>query len=380
MENQIHRLILANEIYDRLVLSEAESIEVWRKSEFLLKLQEKNLPVLDVLTCVYNGENYLAHSIESILLQSYPNINLIIVNDGSTDKSHDIIQKYRKKYSNITYIENEKNLGLIDSLNIGLMHCKNNFIARMDMDDLIHPMRFEKQMNYLAKHDNICAVSCFMQIFNEKFETKNVSYREDFEEQKITLLFFSPLSHAGTIFRSNILKEFGYRKNYIHAEDYDLWFQIMNKYETAVLPEYLYLYRTHSNQVTNEKNLLTIKGSIKMIMRNIYNSIKLSFKDEDIDYHINNLIYYKEISGKEDWKKYHNWIIRIVKANQKSRYFNENKLEELIYKNYWQTPFDLIFLKLDFIVFLKSLFSPVNKQAVLQKFKVLLKYTLKYSA
>ena len=95
MENKAHRLILANEIYNKLVSSEDESMELWRASELSLKLQDKDIPALDVLTSVYNGEDYLVNAIESILMQSYPKINLIIVNDGSTDRTHDIIQYYK---------------------------------------------------------------------------------------------------------------------------------------------------------------------------------------------------------------------------------------------------------------------------------------------
>lgn len=377
MENKNNRLELSDAIYSNLVKHENEAMETWRKQEAELKLEGENLPVIDVLTCVYNAEKYVGHAIESVLMQSYPNVHLVIVTDPCTDRTIEIIQSYCKKHPNITLVQNETHEGIIPCFNKGLKYCNSEFISRMDLDDLIHPMRFEKQMEFLNQHPEIDVISCFMQIFNEKFEIKNVTYREDFDLQRITTLFFSPISHAGSIFRANVIQSMGYRNEYKYAEDYDLWFRIMQKYKTAVLPEFLYLYRTHSNQVTNERNLMIVRPSFFRILSNIFDSIQLKYSEDDVNYHIDNLLRDKEINDLNSWNSLHNWLARIIYANEQSRFFNQTKLIQFIYYNYWQTPFRKFGTQTGFISYVKQVFSIINQESFTQKLKSVIKYFIK---
>lgn len=377
MENKNKRLELSNAIYSSLVKDEQAAIEMWRNQEGEIKLKEDNLPVIDVLTCVYNAETYIGNAIESVLMQSYPNVHLVIVTDPCTDRTIEIIQSYCQKHPNITLVQNETHEGIIPCFNKGLKYCNSNFIARMDLDDLIHPMRFEKQMDFLNQHPDIGVISCFMQIFNEKFEITNVTYREDFELQRITTLFYSPLSHAGSIFRSNVIKTIGYRNEYKYAEDYDLWYQIMQKYKTAVLPEFLYLYRTHSNQVTNEENLMIVRPSWFRIMENLFNSIQLKYTEEDVNYHIDHVLRIKEIKDPKAWILFHNWLSRLIAANRNSNYFNHNKLKQFVYHSFWQTPFKQVGKDLDFITYIKHVFSEINQESLTQKMKSVIKHFIR---
>lgn len=377
MENKIDRVELAESIYSKLIVDETYAMELWSKNVDQLKLTASDLPCIDVLTCVYNAEAYIAHAIESILFQSWPNIHLVIVTDPCTDKTIDIIKQYTAKYSNITLHENNDHQGIIACFNKGLEYCNSNFIARMDLDDLIHPLRFEKQMNFLNVHPDIGVISSYMRVFNELKETKDVTYRDDFDIQKITMLFFSPLSHAGSIFRADVIKSIGYRDDFKYAEDFDLWYQIMSRFKTAVYPEFLYLYRTHSNQVTNARNLLIFKKSWFEIMRNIFQDLKLKFTDEDIYYHIDNVLLVPVFDKKEDWTAQHSWFNRIVLANKESLYFNHEKLTQFIYNGYWLTPFLKYKNQLNWNTFLSQLFSEINKMTFGQKLKEIVKYILK---
>lgn len=377
MEDKKRRLELADNIYSNLVVHESEAMNSWRTQEVDIKLKGDNLPTIDVLTCVYNAEQYIGNAIECVLMQSYPNIHLVIVTDPCTDRTIDIIKEYQNRHSNITLIENPTHEGIIPCFNTGLKHCKNDFIARMDLDDLIHPIRFEKQMDFLNANPEIGVISCYMQIFNEKFEIKNVTYREDFDLQKITMLFYSPLSHAGSIFRAHVIQSIGYRDDYKYAEDFDLWFQIMNRFKTAVLPEFLYLYRTHSNQVTNERNLNIFKSSWFRIMQNLFNVMGLEHTDDDIKFHIDHVLLITDFANEEEWSKYHNWLEKIVTTNAKTGYFNQDKLVNFIYNGYWQTPFRNTASKLGFGTLVKHTFSLLNQQSSIQKIKYIIKHIIK---
>lgn len=377
MENKIEqRQILADRIGNLLLTDEDSGMKLWKTSADQLKLQQTDLPVIDVLSCVFNAEHYVARAIESILLQSYPNIRFIIVSDGCTDRTTDIVSEYALKYPSITHIINPKNLGIIESSNIGLKACNSSYIARMDLDDLIHPLRFEKQMEVLLNNPHLGAISSGMKIFNEKHEISEVSYREDFQLQKITMLFYSPLSHAASIFRADVIKEIGYRNGYQFAEDYDLWFQIMSRYQTAVHPEFLYYYRTHSNQVTNPRNNDIRHETWVKILRNIFEQLKLKYVPEDIEFHITYCTLLKSAKTPDEWLKYHTWLNKIVEANARSNFFDHQKLQEFLFMNYWISGFNQFKQNLSLKQFINIINCPLNPLGQFHKYKLIAKYLI----
>lgn len=378
MENKMSsRIAISDKIFNMLPTNEQEAMQIWHSSHQELVLRDEDLPEIDVLTCVYNAESYISNAIKSVLLQSYPNVHLIIVTDPCTDKTIDIIKEHAGKYQNITLVENTEHKGIIECFNIGLSYCRNQYIARMDLDDLIHPMRFEMQLDYLKKHPEVSVVSAWMKIFNEKHETRNVTYRDDFELQKISMLYFSPISHAASIFRAEVLKEFGYRNEYKYAEDYDLWFRIMGKYQTAVFPRYLYLYRTHSNQVTNERNLQIIKASWIRIMNNVFQKLNMNYSDDDVLFHIEHFQQGKIPSDKAEWLRLHNWLNLLVKSNQKSNFFNKQKLKEFIFKNQWQSGFEKFKKELSITELMTVLNSLIYNGNLIAKTKEIIKHIIK---
>jgi glycosyltransferase involved in cell wall biosynthesis len=196
-----------------------------------------NPPLISVLFPVYNAGLFLEHALISIFFQTYQNFEIIAIDDCSTDNSLEILYKYQEKNNRIKIIKNERNLGLIDSLNIGLTHCSGDYIARMDPDDYIDKERFKKQIDFLTIHHDFDAVSSWMESFDEKGFLKIIKYRENIKDIKATLLFYSPVSHAASIFRASILKELAYRPEYKYAEDYDLWFRFLQKYKVGVIQE-----------------------------------------------------------------------------------------------------------------------------------------------
>lgn len=321
---------LSDQIFEMLAISESKAMELWENVVNDIQIQE-NMPVLDVLTCVYNAEAYIENAIKTIVLQSYAHIHLVIVTDPCTDRTIEIIKKLMIRFPNITLIENRHHEGAIECFNIGLQYCKSDYIARMDLDDLIHPMRFEKQMRYLLEHPEISAVSSFMRIFNENGPTKDVSYREDFDVQKITLLFFSPLSHAATIFKGDVLRKFRYDVNITYAEDYDLWLNVMSEYKTAVLPEYLYLYRTHVNQSTNEKNKLKMIESWKIITQRLLSKLRLVPTDEQLDLHVNYNLLRHPMPDKVTFLNWMNWMNTVYKFNYDVMYFEPSKFKAFVF-------------------------------------------------
>jgi len=123
-------------------------------------------PEVTVLMSVYNGEKYLREAIDSILNQTFTDFEFLIVNDGSTDRTAEILRSYDDP--RIIIINNEKNIGLTKSLNIGLRMAKGEYIARMDADDVSMPERLQKQIELLNQKKNTGLVGTYYTIINEK--------------------------------------------------------------------------------------------------------------------------------------------------------------------------------------------------------------------
>ena len=123
-------------------------------------------PRVSVLTSVYNGERYLRESVESILNQTFPDFEFVIVDDGSTDRTFEILSSYNDP--RIVLLQNSSNLGLIGSLNRGLEVCRAPLIARHDADDFSHLDRISRQLDFMENHLDVAVLGTQMQVIDEK--------------------------------------------------------------------------------------------------------------------------------------------------------------------------------------------------------------------
>lgn len=208
---------------------------------------KNNQPLVSVVLPVYNGENFLREAIQSILDQSFSNYELLIINDASTDNSEQVILHFED--SRIVYLKNEKNLGLIGALNRGLNIACGKYIARMDQDDISHPKRFERQVQFMETNMNV--VLCGMQ--GEILQTGE-AYQVPLEDNEIraSMLFGSPFIHPVVMIRRETLVQHSlkYDLKYFHAEDYGLWVNLSFVGKLANLPEVGIYYRKHGMQYT----------------------------------------------------------------------------------------------------------------------------------
>jgi glycosyltransferase involved in cell wall biosynthesis len=219
-------------------------------------------PKISVIMSVFNAEKYLKKSIESILNQSFKNFEFIIINDGSTDKSLEIIKSYIKKDNRIKLISRE-NKGLIASLNHGLDLARGQFIARMDADDISANSRFNDQLNFLEqKKIDLCGTS-----YNILFKNKIIGrWDGPFVDNdiKCALIFMSPFAHPTVMFRRSSLKNIRYSK-YKYAEDYQLWTDLaIQGVKMGNINRPLLIYRLHNDQLTSSNTLNRVKTSLKI--------------------------------------------------------------------------------------------------------------------
>ena len=217
------------------------------------------MPKVTVLMPVYNREKYLREAIDSILSQTFTDFEFLIVDDGSTDNSLEIINSYSD--SRIRLIRNSANLGISKSLNIGLSESLGDYVARMDSDDISLPNRLQEQIEFLNQNPDITVLGShmnFIDMHGQNLEHLNYlpSYSLSHQEIVYAMLYSIPFAHPSVIFkRLEVLKIGGYRllKEWesVSTEDYDLWLRVAARnYELANLSEFLMHYRNHPKSLT----------------------------------------------------------------------------------------------------------------------------------
>lgn len=209
-----------------------------------------------VLMPTYNASKYVAEAIESVLKQSFEDWELIIVDDGSTDNTVDIIRSYTD--SRIRLICNEHDF--IGSLNLGLKESSGKYIARMDADDIMHPDRLKIQYNIMEEEPEITVCGSWVKIFSEKRPPiLPVSLNGRLDNIYLYLLKQNPLYHPTIMMRGDFLRMYNILyENYKYAEDYKLWFEIAKLGGVFFIESQpLLYYRMTENQVSklymNEK-------------------------------------------------------------------------------------------------------------------------------
>lgn len=207
-------------------------------------------PKLSVILPVHNAEEYLRQTIDSILFQTFNNFELIVVDDGSTDSSSQIISSYDD--TRIVYIKNETNLRLVATLNKGIAAAKGEYIARIDADDRCLPTRFQKQLDFLESHRNIDLCGSWANLIGPDGRRigriKNVC---DNRLLSCLLLFTCPLVHPSVMGKASIFKENPYDASMLHIEDLELWSRLSSKdIGIANIPEYLIDYRWHDSNIS----------------------------------------------------------------------------------------------------------------------------------
>jgi radical SAM superfamily enzyme YgiQ (UPF0313 family) len=208
-------------------------------------------PKVSVIMSVYNGERFLRESIDSILNQTFRDFEFIIINDGSTDRTGEILDSYSDERIKIF---NQSNQGLTKSLNKALRLARGEYIARQDADDISEPNRLEVQVAYLESHPDIGLVGSFAKVINEQGDfTGNELIVPDFSEEIFELLpSRNCLLHGSVMFKRDIIDLVGnYNENFPYAQDYEFWIRISQKFKVANIPKYLYRFRIHHNQIAN---------------------------------------------------------------------------------------------------------------------------------
>lgn len=239
-----------------------------QKDASILPMPKAN-PLITVLLCTYNDESYIAEAIQSILDQSYQNFEFIILNDGSTDNTKQIVQSFNDP--RIHYLEHSENKGLEDSKNWGLAEARGKYIAYMDGDDIAMPERLRAQTVFMEENPKVGLCASAVQVFG----AKNNRYfpAETDLEIRCRALVGTPLNHPSCMIRTSVLRKFNiqYRKDFPAAEDHPFMLELLKVTEAYCIPKTLLKYRKHDQNISVTKRNIQIVSSKR--------AIELAFKE-----------------------------------------------------------------------------------------------------
>ena len=222
---------------------------------------------VSIILPTYNGSRFIQRSIESILLQSFADFELLVIDDGSTDSTAEIIQEATRSDSRIVYLKNEKNLGIQKTLNKGLRAAKNEYIARIDDDDLwVDEDKLKKQVEFLDTHPDYVLVGTGVIIQNEEgAELFSFLNPQTDEEIRKKILGKNCFTHSSVMFRKSAAIKFGgydESQETRHIEDYDLWLKLGTIGKIANLPCYSVRFTLRPGNISSKNKIVQFRKDL----------------------------------------------------------------------------------------------------------------------
>lgn len=229
-------------------------------------MNSSTLPLVSVIMGAYNGENHVEWSLNSALCQEHPHMEIIVVDDGSTDHTKEIVSSLQQKDGRIKLIQNETNQWIAKTLNKWLANASGTYIANLDQDDYrIDKYKIRKQVSFLQAHPDISILWTNGIIKNNKegYYYSNVPQTD--EEIKKKVLWTCPFMHSSVMYRKDVYNAIGgYPTNITYCSDFAYRLEAGKMAKFANLPDYTLLYETntqntcYSHYIAQTKECLTL--------------------------------------------------------------------------------------------------------------------------
>lgn len=204
------------------------------------------------ILCFYNEEKYIRECMHSLLQQTYENLEIIVVDDCSTDRSKEIVEEFKDE--RLLVVHNSRNYGLAKSRNIGLDMASGDYVGFVDADDISELNRLEVLANYLDEHMDVVAVSNRLAYVDEEGTRLEMEYHRYTDDKQIRAYFLFGNIFAGpcALFRRELMDEYGVRNdiNYRASQDYHFWLQCLPYGKFHIVEDKLLKYRIHNSQTT----------------------------------------------------------------------------------------------------------------------------------
>ena len=226
------------------------------------------MPTVSVLMPVYNAEPYLAEAVESIQGQTFADFEFLIVDDGSTDRSRDLLERYAASDGRLR-LTSRPNTGYTVALNELLRSATGAFVARMDADDVALPQRLARQVNYLQAHQDVVCVGTAVHLIDGagRFLRDGHPGMDHEAIQRRALAGDCPLNHPSVMLRRAAVEAVGgYRAEFEPAEDLDLWLRLGEIGRLTNLPEVLMKYRQHARSFSEQHQRRQLERSAAAVL------------------------------------------------------------------------------------------------------------------
>ncbi len=313
--------------------------------------------ILSIVMPVYNREKYINISIKSILSQTFKDFEFIIVNDGSTDKTEEIIKNFDDK--RIVLLNNKQNKGIVYSRNKGLASARGKYIGMFDSDDIAYPNKFEEQIKFIEENPEFGMVGSWVRHIDENGKIMKSKWKLNAKHKFIPaiMLFRNYFVQSTVVIRREAIPIGAYTKGYDVVEDSKMWFEVSLKYKVANIQKYLLYYRIHSNNISEPENKKP-DNDLQKLFKYIFSELDIEMTDEDfrIHYLIKNKDKIKKIN---DLKLIECWLLKILKQNIKLKKYNKRILQKIVFNRWIKACYKA--RQLHIKLFVKMLNSPLNR-------------------
>lgn len=325
-------------------------------------------PILSVIMPVYNAERYVGAAIESILQQTFPNLELIIIDDGSLDNSVEKIHSFKDDRIRLT--KNNSNRGIVYSRNRGLLMAKGEYIGMLDADDIAYPEKFKEQIYFLEQNKDFGMVGSWARFIDEGGNFMLGSWKLKASPEMIPsiMLFKNYFLQSAVLYRKECISKFSFKEGFDILEDYLIWYEITRQYKSWNLQKYLVDYRIHPGGVT-KKHKDEKKGKEKRVFRIQLKELGIDASDEEMYLHM--LIRSdRPVKKKDTLILVEKWLLKIIRKNSDRKIYDQKMLARVVFNRWLKVCYKASVNRLTMmrLVFTSKIFSNFMKSyTILQK-------------
>lgn len=285
-------------------------------------------PAISVIIPVYNREKYIGQAVASVFAQTFTDFEIITVDDGSTDQTRQILENIND--DRIRIVSHQNNRGIPNARNTGLEHARGRYIAWLDSDDLCRPQRLQVQLAYLEHHPEIAMIGACAGKYDDsgrRLKEIQVPPKES-EDIRAWHLFRSSFKQSSIMGRTDILKQYPYRKDLPVSDDFDVGIRISNDHPVENLYKVLVDRGFHKGRtIYQDDDRFRLKN--RELQKYQLNRLGLDPDDEDLERHflLPNMKRYAYRPDKDylDWAE--DWLSNLRWINRNSRYCEQGALD-----------------------------------------------------
>jgi glycosyltransferase involved in cell wall biosynthesis len=292
------------------------------------------MSMISVLMTAYNCEKYIAQAIDSILQQTFTDFEFIILNDGSTDTTLDVIQTYK---DNRIRLINDGKLGYYAAKRRLIHEAKGDYIAIMDGDDICNKDRLEVEYNFLNANEDYGLVGTNAAWINTDGKQFGKGFNFNFspDELKCRLLFLNCFVHTSVLMRKSVLDNYQLNYKEIAGEDFDLWIQIAKHAKVKNIAKPMIQYRIHSNNMVHSNWYKLNDGLKQIIFEQLDFYFPNQFTTEEKEAYFG-LVNFEEKADVSSLESIITMISKMLQTNKKNKHFDDFSLRKVIQERWFK--------------------------------------------